>query len=63
MLSVLFTICMIWFVGKFFIFGLKASWGIMKLLCTVIFFPVILIGMVIAQRYIVQGMTAGAVKG
>ena len=47
MLSVLFTICMIWFVGKFFIFGLKASWGIMKLLCTVIFFPVILIGMVV----------------
>ena len=47
MLSVLFTICMIWFVGKFFIFGLKASWGIMKLLCTVIFFPMILIGMVV----------------
>ena len=46
MLSLLFAICMIWFVGKFFIFGLKASWGIMKLLCTVIFFPVILIGMV-----------------
>ena len=47
MLSLLFTICMFWFVGNFFIFGLKASWGIMKLLCTVIFFPVILIGMVI----------------
>ena len=47
MLSLLFTICIIWFVGKFFIFGLKASWGIMKLLCTVIFFPVILIGMVV----------------
>ena len=47
MLSLLFTICMIWFVGKFFIFGLKASWGIMKLLCMVIFFPVILIGMVV----------------
>ena len=47
MLSLLFTICMIGFVGKFFIFGLKASWGIMKLLCTVIFFPVILIGMVV----------------
>ena len=46
MLSLLFTICMIWFVGKFFIFGLKASWGIMKLLCTVIFFPV-MIGMVV----------------
>ena len=38
MLSLLFTICMIWFVGKFFVFGLRASWGIMKLLCTVIFF-------------------------
>ena len=47
MLSLLFIICMSWFVGKLFIFGLKASWGIMKLLCTVIFFPVILIGMVL----------------
>ena len=47
MLTLLFTICMIWFIGKFFIFGLKASWGIFKLLCTVVFFPVILIGMVV----------------
>ena len=43
----LFAICMIWFIGKFFIFGVKASWGILKLLCTVVFFPVILIGMVV----------------
>ena len=47
MLSLLFAICMIWFIGKFFIFGVKASWGILKLLCTVVFFPVILIGMVV----------------
>ena len=47
MLSLLFTICMIWFIGKFFIFGVKASWEILKLLCTVVFFPVILIGMVV----------------
>ena len=47
MLSLLFAICMIWFVGKFFVFGLRASLGIMKLLLTVIFFPLILIGMVI----------------
>ena len=33
--------------GKCFVFGLKASWGILKLLCCVIFFPVILIGMVV----------------
>ena len=47
MLSLLFAICMIWFIGKFFIFGIKTSWGILKLLCTVVFFPVILIGMVV----------------
>lgn len=47
MLTILFTICMIWFIGKFFVFGLKASWGILKFLCTVVFFPVILIGMVV----------------
>lgn len=47
MLSLLFAICMIWFIGKFFIFGVKASCGILKLLCTVVFFPVILIGMVV----------------
>ena len=47
MLSLLFAICIIWFIGKFFIFGVKASWEILKLLCTVVFFPVILIGMVV----------------
>ena len=47
MLSVLFTVGVIWFICKFFIFGIKASWGILKLLCTVVFFPVILIGMVL----------------
>lgn len=47
MLSVLFTVGVIWFICKFFIFGIKASWGILKLLCTVVFFPVILIGMVV----------------
>ena len=47
MLSLLFAICIIWFIGKFFIFGVKVSWGILKLLCTVVFFPVILIGMVV----------------
>ena len=47
MLSLLFAFCRIWFIGKFLIFGVKASWGIMKLLCTVVFFPVILIGLVV----------------
>lgn len=60
MLSLLFTICMIWFIGKFFIFGVKASWGILKLLCTVVFFPVILIGMVVG--YVLGRLFAYAPK-
>lgn len=48
MLSLLFTICMIWIFGKLLIFGVKAAWGISKLLLTVVFLPLILIGMVIA---------------
>ena len=47
MLSLLFTICMIWIFGKLFIFGVKAAWGISKLLLTVVFLPLILVGMVI----------------
>ena len=47
MLSLLFTICMILIFGKLFIFGVKAAWGISKLLLTVVFLPLILIGMVI----------------
>lgn len=47
MLSLLFTICMIWIFGKLFIFVVKAAWGISKLLLTVVFLPLILIGMVI----------------
>ena len=46
MLSLLFTICMIWIFGKLFIFGVKAAWGISKLLLTVVFLPLILIVMV-----------------
>ena len=46
-LLLLFILCMIGFIWKLFMFGIKASWGIMKLLCTVVLFPVILIGMVV----------------
>ena len=47
MLSLLFGICIIWFSIKLLIFGVKASWGILKFLCTVVLFPVILILMVV----------------
>ena len=46
MLTLLFTICMFGIFGKLLIFGLKAAWGVSKLLLTVVFFPVVLIGMV-----------------
>lgn len=47
MLSLLFTICMIWVFGKLFFFGIRACWGISKFLITVVLFPLILIGMVV----------------
>lgn len=47
MLTLLFTICMIWIVIKLVIFGVKAAWGVSKFFLTVVFFPVILIGMVV----------------
>ena len=47
MLSLLFTICMIWVFGKLFVFGLKAAWGISKFLVTVVLLPLVLIVMVV----------------
>lgn len=47
MLSLLFTICMIWIFGKILFFGMRAAWGISKLLVTVVLLPLVLIGMVI----------------
>lgn len=45
MLSLLFTICMFWVFGKLLWFGIKAAWGISKILLMVVFFPLILVGM------------------
>lgn len=47
MLSVLFTIAMIWVFGKLFFFGLRAAWGISKFIFTIVLLPVALIGMVL----------------
>ena len=48
MLTVLFIICMLGFVGILFFFGIKAAWGISKMLLSVVLLPLILIGMVAA---------------
>lgn len=47
MLEVIFTILMIIIFGKLLIFGIKATWGITKILVTVVFLPLILIGLVL----------------
>lgn len=47
MLELIFAVCMLCVFGKLFMFGVKAAWGISKLFFTIIFLPVILVGMVI----------------
>ena len=44
MLTLLFLICMLGIFGKLLIFGLRAAWGVSKLILTEVFFPVIMIG-------------------
>ena len=43
----LFMILMFYIFGKLFFFGIRAAWGISKFVLMVVFFPVILIGMLI----------------
>lgn len=47
MLTLIFLIGLFWVFGQVFIIGLKAAWGITKLLFTVLFWPLILIVMVL----------------
>lgn len=46
MLELLFFIFLFGIFGKLFFFGMRAAWSISKLLITIVFFPVILLGMV-----------------
>ena len=48
MLTILFLIFLFGIFGKLFFFGIRAAWGISKFVLMVVFFPVILIGMLIA---------------
>lgn len=47
MLTIIFIIFLIGFIGECISFAFRASWGILKLLCCVLFFPGILIGLAI----------------
>ena len=46
MFSFFFMILMFYIFGKLFFFGMRAAWSISKLLITIVFLPVILLGMV-----------------
>ena len=47
MVTFLFFIGLIWVLWKIIKFGIKATWGIFKLCCTVLLLPLILIALVI----------------
>lgn len=48
MLTALFIILMFAVFGKMIIFAFKASWGILKVLLTIIIFPLFLIGLFVS---------------
>lgn len=47
MLELIFAIGMIWVFGKMLIWGIKAAWSIAKIFWSIIFLPVVLVGLVI----------------
>ncbi len=47
MLTLLFVICMFAIFGKLAVLALKGAWGLTKIVFSLIFLPLILIGMVI----------------
>ncbi len=47
MLSLLFSVFMLVVFGKLLVYAVKASWGIAKILLTVVFLPIILVVMAV----------------
>ncbi len=48
MFTILFTILTLIVFGKLLIFAVRASWGLARILVTVLFLPLVLIGLVVA---------------
>ena len=47
MLALIFMVLLFMIFGKILIFAVKATWGITKIICTVVLFPLVLVGMVV----------------
>lgn len=45
MLTIAFSIALVWVTVKLLILGIKAAWSIAKILSVVIFFPLLLVGL------------------
>ena len=46
MLSIIFLVALAWVTWKFFVLGLKLTWGIANFVCTVLLFPLFMICLV-----------------
>ncbi len=46
MLSIIFLVALAWVTWKFFVLGLKLTWGIAKIACTVLLFPLFMVCLV-----------------
>lgn len=46
MLVIMFFIAIIWVAWKMLILGIKATWGIAKILCAVLLLPFLIVGLV-----------------
>ena len=47
MLTLIFLVMMILVFGKILGFAIRASWGVSKIVCTVVFLPLLLVGLVL----------------
>lgn len=45
MLTIIFIIALIWVAWKMLVLGIKAAWGIAKILCTVLLLPAFIFGL------------------
>jgi hypothetical protein len=48
MLTIIFVVAMAWIAWKMLVWGIKAAWGITKIICTVMLFPIVLFVLVCA---------------
>ena len=45
MLTIIFAVALIWVAGKMLVLGIRAAWGIAKILCTVLLLPLLILGL------------------